>query len=414
METIDVNSSRLDESLKEMSMIGRNENGGISRLALTEEDGRARLLFKRWCEELGMDVRLDDLGNMYARYEGVNDEPPVLIGSHLDTVENGGAYDGVYGLLAGLEAVRALAESGKRLTRPIELVNFTNEEGARFEPSMLASGVLAGRYSREEAYEKADKAGISFSQALENLDFKGERKNRVQNASCYIELHVEQGPILERSRDQIGIVEGIVGLTCIEITISAAPNHAGTTPMDMRHDALVAASSIITRIPDLASSIDDGLTATVGRFDISPNIYNVIPGEAVFTVDVRHAKKEVREEAVLRIIRLADVHVREAEAEMDVKMLWKTETTFFSKKMMALAKEAVSRLGYSFRPMFSGAGHDAQFIASLFPSLMLFIPSTDGKSHCPEEHSSSEDCRRGAEVLLQTVLLLEHQYAKEM
>ncbi|KKB73865.1 MULTISPECIES: M20 family metallo-hydrolase [Bacillus] len=414
MEAIDINPLRLTESLREMSMIGKSENGGISRLALTDEDRRARLLFKSWCEELGMDVRVDDLGNMYAAYEGLKDEPPILIGSHLDTVENGGAYDGAYGLIAGLEAVRVLVESGKRLTRPVELVNFTNEEGARFEPSMLASGVLAGRYAKEEAYAKTDRAGTSFLKALEDTGFKGEQENRIRHASCYIELHVEQGPVLERSRRQIGIVEGVAGLTCVEIAIKGTANHAGTTPMVMRNDALVTASNVISRIPALASSIDDGLTATVGRFSVKPNIYNVIPGEAVFTVDVRHIKTKIREEAVLQISRLAEAAAGEAKAECAVKVLWKTETALFSKGMLAAASDAVCRLGYSSRRMFSGAGHDAQYIASLFPSLMLFIPCAGGKSHCPEEYSSPEDCARGAAALLQTVLLLDNQYVKEM
>jgi N-carbamoyl-L-amino-acid hydrolase len=401
-----INGERLKQELERFANFGRTQNNGVTRLSLSEEDRRVRDYFRSCCKELGMKVIVDDMGCMYATLEGSEDKPPIVIGSHLDTVKKGGRFDGVLGVVAGLEVVRTLVGNHINPQRPITIVNWTNEEGARFEPSMMASGVLSGKFEKSIMLKKVDSEGITFAEALQSIGYTGEIKNRLKEASAYLELHIEQGPILEKEALSIGVVECVVGMSCYEIEITGESDHAGTTPMTMRKDALFAANNVITEIRSRLGVLDRDLVFTIGRLDVYPSIHTVIPNKVVFSLEARHKDPEIVSTVKAFIEGLPHLTSLNEGCEVKTTKLWERDTVWFEPEICNLLEQSAQSLGYSNKRMVSGAGHDAQFIASLVPSAMIFVSSINGKSHCEEELTTWEDCEKGVNVVLDTVLTL--------
>jgi beta-ureidopropionase / N-carbamoyl-L-amino-acid hydrolase len=402
------NSSRLQGLIEQFSQFGATANGGVTRLSLSKEDLLARDYFCEICKELGMNIQVDDMANIYAILPGKKEFPPIVMGSHLDSVEKGGRFDGVLGILTAIEAIQTIKENDIELDIPLMLVNFTNEEGARFDPAMMSSGVIASKFTKEKMQKSLDKNGITFQEALQASGYAGEHENRLTEALAYIELHIEQGPVLAAKQREIGVVEGVLGMVCYEITVTGESNHAGTTPMSMRKDPMIVASRIISSLHEQLGKIDEELVFTFGRMHVAPNIHTVIPNEVVFTVDSRHQNPAVMRKVEKLLTGLASeengCHIRPIK-------LWGRETVFFDAAICNEVEKSCRDFGYSFHRMFSGAGHDAQYISSFIPSAMIFVPSIRGKSHCEEEETTFEDCAKGADVLLETVLALQTKFS---
>lgn len=403
-----IEAARLRERLSALARIGADPRGGVSRLALTDADRAGRDLLVRWMRELDLEVRVDDVGNIYGRRPGLDPAAPaVMVGSHIDTVPMGGMFDGALGVVAGLEVVRTLNEEGIRTRCPIEVASFTNEEGSRFEPSMAGSGVIAGVFAREEiASCRARDDGARFEDELRRIGYLGVPEHRPGPLLAYLEFHIEQGPVLEREGLACGVVEGIVGFTWLEVELRGDANHAGTTPMDARRDALVAAARVIRAVRDLMLWLGDGCVSTVGRIRVEPDVINAVPGRAVFSLDLRHRDEDRLAEAV-RIAR--NLVAREAAAEgveAEVRHIRTTPPVRFAEEVVRALEDALGELGVPYRRMVSGAGHDAQHMARLAPAAMLFVPSRGGKSHCPDEWTDFEHAALGATALLHAVLRL--------
>lgn len=402
-QNIFVNGARLKETIEAFADFGRTPANGVTRLCFSEEDIKVRDYFRSCCESLGMTVKVDDMGCMYATLEGTEDKPPIVMGSHLDTVVKGGRFDGVLGVITGLEVVRTLVDHGIKPKIPVTVMNFTNEEGARFEPSMMASGVLSGKFDKEAMLKSKDREGVTFGEALEASGYQGDESNRIKEASAYLELHIEQGPVLEKEGLSIGLVDCVVGMVCYEIEVTGESNHAGTTPMDMRNDAFFTATDLVAELRSKLGGLDSELVYTMGRVNVYPNVHTVIPNKVVFTVEARHKDESVIEEVVKIINGLPESL---GGCEVSKKKLWGRDTVWFDERVCGAVEKAAQTLGYSSRKMASGAGHDAQFVASYLPSAMIFVPSVRGKSHCEEEFTPYEDCEKGVNVMLDTVLTL--------
>ncbi|MGB8273073.1 MAG: Zn-dependent hydrolase [Priestia megaterium] len=405
-QKVAVNGERLKNTLERFADYGRTPNNGVTRLALSEEDRLARDYFCSCCRNLGMDIKIDDLGCIYATLEGLEDKPPVVIGSHMDSVKKGGRFDGILGVVAGLELVRTLVEHNIKPKVPIMIVNFTNEEGARFEPSMMASGILSGKFQKDVMMKKTDVDGVTFEQALQSCGYEGDTSNRLTEASAFVELHIEQGPILEREVKSIGVVECVLGMVCYEIEVTGESDHAGTTPMDMRKDALFATNNLIAEARHELGRLDSNLVYTMGRMNVLPNIHTVIPNKVIFSLEARHTDEDVIASVEKIIQSLPDQAELLEGCEVRVTKLWGRDTVWFDKTVCDEVEESVRSLGYSYKRMVSGAGHDAQFLASYIPTAMIFIPSVNGKSHCEEEFTPWEECEKGVNVLLETVIKL--------
>ncbi len=402
------NSRRLQELIEQFSQFGATENGGVTRLSLSDEDVLARNYFCECCEALGMDIDVDDMGNIYATLAGKKDMPPIVMGSHLDSVEKGGRFDGVLGILTAIEAIRTIKENEIEVDIPLMIVNFTNEEGARFDPAMMSSGVITSKFAKEKMLQSTDKNGVRFHEALQASGYEGEQANRLKEALAYIELHIEQGPVLEAKQREIGVVEGVLGMVCYEITITGQSNHAGTTPMSMRKDPMIVASTLITELHEQLGKIDEQLVFTFGRLNVSPNIHTVIPNQVTFTIDSRHQNHEVMEQVEDILHALPETA---GGCNIHPVKLWGRETVYFDTAICNEVERACQSFGYTAHRMFSGAGHDAQYMASMVPSAMIFVPSIQGKSHCEEEKTTFEDCAKGADILLETVLTLQTKFS---
>jgi N-carbamoyl-L-amino-acid hydrolase len=400
-----INAARLHASLRRLAEIGATPGGGVTRLALSPEDRAGRDLLRRWMEEAGLHVRVDDFGNMTGRRAGAESGPAVLLASHLDSVRRGGRYDGAYGVLAALEVMRALNDAGVATRRPLELVNWTNEEGVRFEPAMLASGAVAGRFTPEYVYGRTDRDGARFGEELERIGYKGERANRPGPAVAYLELHVEQGPVLEDAGAPVGVVEGIVGITWSEVTVAGRADHAGPSPMPLRRDALVAAARLIAGVDDMARTVE-GAVGTVGRIAAEPNVINTIPGNVTMSVDLRHPEAATLDRLVAGLERLAEEVSSQANVAIGVNRFWTSEPTPFAAEIVDTVQAAADELGIPTRRVWSGAGHDAKYMQEIVPSAMIFARSINGLSHCEEEYSTPEDLEAGANVLLGAALRL--------
>ncbi len=402
-----VNSDRLWASIQETAAIGATPKGGICRLALSDEDRRVRDWFAEACRACGCSVSVDALGNMFARRPGRNPKlPPIAIGSHLDTQPTGGKYDGIIGVLAGLEIMRLLDEAGVETEAPIELINWTNEEGARFAPAMLASGTFAGVFTPDYAYAREDRGGVSFGSALDAIGYRGAEPIG-HPLSAHFELHIEQGPILEAEGRTIGVVTGVQSIRWYEATMTGMDGHAGATPMHLRRDALLGVAEIVRAVHALAMRYAPGAVGTVGMIENRPNSRNVVPGEVFFTVDLRHADDAVVAEMDAAFRAEAAAIASRSGLTLSLEETWRSPAVHFDAGCVAAVTGAAERLGLSHRPLVSGAGHDSAYIARVAPTTMVFIPCKDGLSHNEAESATQADVAAGANVLLGAVLAFD-------
>ncbi len=404
-----IDRKRLEQSMEILGSIGQTARGGLTRLALTDDDRRARDQMVAWMREAGLRVTVDRMGNIFGERAGAEAAPPVMIGSHVDSVPTGGKYDGQLGVLCGLEVIRALNEHRVRTRRPVTLVIFTNEEGARFQPAMVASGVMAGKIALEDAYNARDRDGIRLVDALERIGYLGPEPCAPRPFRAYLELHIEQGPRLEEEGLSVGVVEGIVAISWSRLTIHGVQDHAGPTPMRTRHDALVAAAEVVTGVRRVAREIGGDLVTTVGSLDVAPNIVNAIPGRVRLSIDIR----DPRTETLARARAMVDALVQEACAREGVRYelehYWQVPYTPFDAEVVATVERAARTAGARYRRMISGAGHDAQYMAAIGPAGMIFVPSRDGRSHCEEEFTPMDDIAAGAQTLFLAALELAGQ-----
>ncbi|WP_163577251.1 Zn-dependent hydrolase [Halomonas faecis] len=405
MNDIRIDKQRLWDSLMEMGEIGGTEKGGCCRLALTDLDKQGRDLFVKWCEDAGCSITVDKMGNIFARRPGQDDSlPPVAVGSHLDTQPTGGKFDGVFGVLAGLEIFRTLNERGIETRTPLETVMWTNEEGSRFPPAMVSSGVFAGAFDLEYGLSRADLDGKTMGEELERIGYAGSAEVGGRPFKAFFEAHIEQGPILEDEGKQIGVVTDAQGQRWYEITLTGQESHAGPTPMPSRRDALLGAARIVDMVNRIGMDNQPNACATVGLMQVFPNSRNVIPGQVFFTVDFRHPDAEVLEamDAALRegAVRIAE----DIGLEMDFEQIWYSPPVPFAEDCVASVRKAAEALGLSHREMVSGAGHDACYIARVAPTSMIFVPCEKGISHNELERADADDLAAGCNVLLQAVL----------
>jgi N-carbamoyl-L-amino-acid hydrolase len=404
-----MNGPRLLRALDELAAIGAIEGGGCARLALSDEDKAGRDLVVGWMKALRLDVSIDAIGNVIGVRAGREDVAPVMTGSHIDTVRTGGRYDGNYGVLAGLEMVRALNEAGLETRRPIAVAFFTNEEGARFQPDMLGSLVYAGGLGLNEAYAAADKDGRSVGDELRRIGYLGSARPGAIRPHAFVELHIEQGPILDEEKVRVGVVESVQGISWTEYTVTGVSNHAGTTPMRLRRDAGYVAASVNMFARALALEMGGHQVATVGALTLRPNLINVVPNRAVFAVDLRNTDEERLKEAERRMAaHIADVAQRE-RVEVETKVLARFEPVIFDAGLVDCVERHAQALDLSTRRMPSGAGHDAQMMQRICPTAMIFVPSVAGLSHNVKEHTEPDDLVAGAQVLANLVLELASQ-----
>ena len=404
---LDIDADRFRETFETYSEIGATADGGLHRLALTDTDREARDLLVEHMEELGLDVRVDELGNVYGRRDGRDpDAAPVLIGSHLDSQPYGGRYDGQLGVLTALETLRTFEDAGVETARPIELVNWTNEEGSRFEQAMLGSGVAAGAVDVDHARSLADARGRTVEGELRRIGYDGDAPAEVTDAHAYLELHVEQGPRLARSGASVGVVDGVFGLSWMEATLRGQANHAGPTAMHDRQDALVAATDAASEIHALPNRLSADAVATVGRMDVSPNSINVIPDEVTFTVDVRSYDAAVVAAAPDAVeFEVATAAERE-DVDHEFERLWSIDPLEFSPVVREAVVAGAEAAGVPYRHVVSGAGHDASYMAQVTESGMVFVPSVDGITHAESEFTEWHDCVAGAETYANATLEL--------
>jgi N-carbamoyl-L-amino-acid hydrolase len=402
---IRIDGARLWDSLMEMAKIGATPKGGCNRLTLTDLDRQGRDLFARWCAEAGLGMTVDRMGNMFARRRGENDSlPPVVMGSHLDTQPTGGKFDGVLGVLGALEVMRSLNDLNIRTRHPIEVANWTNEEGSRFAPAMVASGVFAGAYKLDDAYGLTDRDGLKLGDELERIGFKGDAPVGGRDIHAFFELHIEQGPILEDEGVDIGVVTHGQGQRWYEVTLTGFESHAGSTPMPRRRDALVGAARVVELVNRIGLAHPPLAVATTGMLNPHPNSRNVIPGEVFLTCEFRHP-----DDAVLTVM---DRALRDGIAEIAAaaKLEAKIEQVFsyaavaFDPGCVGAVRRAAERCGLSHRDIVSGAGHDACYMARVAPTAMIFTPCVDGVSHNEAEEISPAWASAGAAVLLHAAL----------
>ena len=404
---LSVDGGRIWQSLMDLAEIGATAKGGVNRPALGELDREAREVFIRWCADAGCASRVDAMGNIFIRRPGSDpDAPPVATGSHLDTQPTGGRFDGILGVCAGLEVIRTLNDLGIETEAPIEVCVWTNEEGSRFPPAMMGSGVFAGVLGQDETYRRADRDGTTVGEALEAIGFKGELPPGHQEFGAFLELHIEQGPVLEAEGKDIGIVTNVQGTRWYDIRITGAEAHAGTTPMDMRRDALRAAGGLIGGIYAIAERRSPHGRATVGEFRAHPGSRNTVPGEVELTVDMRHPDaatlKAMHRELGEAVAAAADG----TGMAVDLGTVWVCDPVTFDAACVAAVREGAEAHGYSSREIVSGAGHDAVNISRVAPAAMVFIPCEGGVSHNEAESILPADAEKGVNVLLHAMLAL--------
>ncbi len=385
--------------------MGAIDGGGCCRLALTDEDRAGRDLVVTWMQDLGLDVRIDAIGNVIATW-GDPAQAPVLMGSHIDTVRTGGRYDGNLGVLGGLEVIESAIEAEVETARPLAVAFFTDEEGSRFAPDMLGSLVYSGGLSVEEAHDVTGIDGARLGDELARIGYLGPHPCPGAVPHAYVELHIEQGPVLEAHRVDIGVVESVQGISWQEITIEGQSNHAGTTPMALRHDAGYAAAAIAAFVRRLAGEMGPPQVATVGSLRVRPDLVNVVAGLATLTVDLRNTDESALREAEARLAAFFPILAESEGVRISARRLARFEPVVFDPAVVELVERTAGRLGHSTRRMPSGAGHDAQMLARVCPAGMVFVPSVGGISHNPAEYTSPGDLEAGVNVLLQVVLEL--------
>lgn len=400
-----VNGDRLWDMLMEMAKIGPGIAGGNNRQTLTDEDAEGRRLFQRWCEDAGLTMGVDTMGNMFMTRAGTDpDALPVYIGSHLDTQPTGGKYDGVLGVLAGLEAVRSMNDLNIKTKHPIVVTNWTNEEGARFAPAMLASGVFAGVIDQDYAYGRKDMDGKTFGDELKRIGWLGDEVVGARKMHAYFEYHIEQGPILEAENKQIGVVTHCQGLWWLEFTLTGREAHTGSTPMNLRVNAGLAMARIMEMVQEVAMSEQPGAVGGVGQVKFSPNSRNVLPGTVVFTVDIRTPSQEKLDRMRATIEAKAAEICAALGVGCSVEAVGHFDPVTFDEKLVASVRKAAEDLGYSHMNIISGAGHDACWAAKVAPSTMIMCPCVGGLSHNEAEEISKDWATAGADVLLRAVL----------
>ena len=404
-ENLRINGDRLWSTIHEMAEIGPGVAGGNNRQTLTDSDKAGRERFGRWCEEAGLQMGVDQMGTMFMRREGTDPEAlPVYVGSHLDTQPTGGRYDGVLGVLAGLELVRTLNDLDIQTRHPIVVTNWTNEEGARFAPAMMASGVFAGQFSLDYAYGRKDPEGKSFGDELKRIGWVGDETPGDRKMHAYFEYHIEQGPILEAENKQIGVVTHCQGLWWLEFTLTGREAHTGSTPMNMRVNAGLAMARIVEMVQGVAMAAQPGAVGGVGQMFFAPNSRNVLPGKVVFTVDIRSPDQAKLDGMRARIEAEAPKICAELGVTCAVEAVGHFDPVTFDPTLVGRVRQAAEELGYSHMNIISGAGHDACWAAKVAPATMIMCPCVGGLSHNEAEEISKEWATAGADVLLRAVL----------
>jgi len=410
---IAIDGDRMWATIMETAQIGATPKGGICRLTLTDLDRQVRDWFRTTCEAAGCTVVIDDMGNIFARRPGRDPTlPPIAIGSHLDTQPTGGKYDGIIGVLSGLEVLRTLNDQGYETNAPIEVIDWTNEEGSRFAPAMLSSGVFAGAFDTAYAYAREDRNGEKFGAELTRIGYKGDVPCGSHKLGAHFEIHIEQGPILEAEGKTIGVVTGVQGMRWYEVTVTGTESHAGSTPMKLRRDALVGASRMVAAINEVGWQHAPDAVATVVLIESHPNSRNVVPGSVFFTIDLRHPSDDVV--AIME----ADVRQRlesiAADSRLDIAIerVWDSPAVRFDPDCIAAVRRAAEAAGYPSREIVSGAGHDSAYIARVAPTTMVFVPCEKGLSHNEAEHAEKSDVIAGANVLLRAVLETDQRLAE--
>jgi N-carbamoyl-L-amino-acid hydrolase len=411
MQNLAINGERLWGELMETAAIGGTPKGGICRLTLTDLDRQVRDWFKAKAEALGCRVTIDDMGAMFARWRGSADVPPIAFGSHLDTQPTGGKFDGVLGVLAALEALRTLHEAGYETYAPIEVVNWTNEEGSRFAPAMVASGVFAKVFGRDWAHARSDRAGVAFGAALDEIGYRGTERCGEHPLSAFFELHIEQGPILESEGCDIGVVTGVQAMRWYEATLTGQDAHTGTTPMHLRKNALLGAARLIEAVDGIGRTHAPGV-GTVGLIENRPNSRNVVPGEVFLCVDLRHPDGRVLNSMESDFTAALTDVCGPLGLAIEMQKIWDQPEVRFHPDCVASVRRAAKLAGFSARDIVSGAGHDAAYVSRVAPTAMIFVPCRGGISHNEAEFSSKEQCAAGAQVLLQAVLDFDRTLAE--
>ena len=405
LSNVRINGARLWDSLMEMAKIGATPKGGCKRLTLTDLDKQGRELFRRWCEAEGCTVKVDEMGNMFARRTGEDPSlPPVIVGSHLDTQPTGGKFDGVLGVLGALEVVRSLNDLKIKTRYPIEVANWTNEEGSRFAPAMVSSGVFAGVFTKDFAYSRVDSEGKTLGGELERIGFKGDEPVGGRPVHAYFELHIEQGPILEDENLDVGVVTHGQGQRWYEIRLTGFESHAGSTPMPRRKDALLGAARIVELVNAIGLSKAPLGVSTVGMLNPYPNSRNVIPGEVFMTCEFRHPIDATLSEMDAALKEGVEAITTKIGLTCDLKQVFYYPPVAFDPGCVEAVRRAAERFGYSHRDIVSGAGHDACYLARVAPSSMVFTPCVDGVSHNEAEDIKQEWSTAGANVLMHAVL----------
>jgi len=404
MTEVTLDERRFRERFDEFNEIGATEAGGVDRPALSDENERARDLLVEWFRDADLDVRVDRIGNIFGRREGREpDADAVLFGSHVDSQYNGGRFDGVVGVLGALEVVEALEDAGVVTDRPLEIVSWSNEEGVRFQPDMLGSGVYAGEFDLEYALGVTDDEGKPFGEELERIGYDGDAPCEPDGVNCYLELHVEQGPSLEDAGVSVGVVEGVFGFSWMNVAFEGQANHAGPTPMHMRRDALVGTADVTKAVRELTATGGADLVGTVGSVDVWPNAINVIPERVAFTVDVRSYDDDVVDRAVDRVRDEVACAADREGLEFEFEEIMRLEASAFDADCIETVADAAAAAGCEYERLVSGAGHDASYLNEIAPTSMLFVPSVDGVSHRESEFTEWADVVTGVEVLLGAV-----------
>ncbi|GDY36030.1 Zn-dependent hydrolase [Acidovorax sp. NB1] len=405
IENLRINGQRLWDSLMELAQIGATPKGGVCRLTLTDLDKQGRDLVTRWAREAGMTVTIDKIGNGFMRRPGRNNSlPPIMTGSHIDTQPTGGKFDGNYGVLAGIEVVRTLNDHGIETEAPIEVAFWTNEEGSRFVPVMMGSGVFAKAFTLEHAYAATDTEGKTVKGELERIGYIGDQEPGDHPIGAYFETHIEQGPVLEDNDKTIGVVSGVLGIRWFDCTVTGMEAHAGPTPMALRKDAMLAATRIMQDVVAAAHRHPPHGRGTVGMVQVFPNSRNVIPGRVKFSIDLRNSTDELVDAMAGEVKAFADQVAKEHGVQVHIEMVSSYPAQLFQPECVEAVGRAAAKLGYSHMPAVSGAGHDAVYMAKLAPSGMIFIPCKDGISHNEIEDAKPEHIEAGCNVLLHAML----------
>lgn len=402
---LQIDDKRLWDSLMEMAKIGATDKGGCCRLALTDLDRQSRDLFVQWCKEAGCSIKIDKMGNIFARRPGKNNDlAPVMTGSHLDTQPTGGRFDGVFGVLAGLEVVRSLNDLGVETERPVEVAVWTNEEGSRFAPAMVASGVFAGVFDLDYGLSRADADGKTMGEELQRIGYAGTEEVGGREVHAFFETHIEQGPILEAENKTIGIVTDAQGQRWYELTLTGVESHAGPTPMATRKDALLGAARIVDLVNRTGLDNAPVACATVGMMEVYPNSRNVIPGRVFMTVDFRHPDDDVLTKMDAALRAGVEKITGEIGLECEIEQIFYYKPVHFDETCVAAVREGAGAFGYDAREIVSGAGHDACYMAKVAPTAMVFVPCVDGISHNEVEDAKPEWIAAGGNVLLRAIV----------